>query len=79
MFIYIIYNENYVFLGKIEEFNKRAGNSFNQLNQSQLESLLKLCDVNTSPDDQSVKTLITLLDWPKGKGCDFCVLIIYFL
>lgn len=34
--------------------------------------------MNTSPDEESVKTLVTLLDWPKGKWFDFCVLIIYF-
>lgn len=54
-------------LGKIVEFNKRTGDSFNKLNQSQLESLVKLCDVNASPDDESVNNLIILLDWPQGK------------
>jgi hypothetical protein len=55
-----------MFLGKVQEFNKKI-ESVNQLNQSQLDSLLKLCDEKTTPDDQSVKILITLLDWPKGK------------
>lgn len=54
-------------LGKIIEFNKKAGDSFNHLEQSQLESLVKLCDEKASPDAQSLKILITLLDWPKGK------------
>uniref|UniRef100_A0A2S2QSN7 Phospholipase A-2-activating protein n=1 Tax=Sipha flava TaxID=143950 RepID=A0A2S2QSN7_9HEMI len=53
-----------MFLGKVQEFNKKI-ESVNQLNQSQLDSLLKLCDEKTTPDDQSVKILITLLDWPK--------------
>lgn len=70
-------NEIDIFLGKIEEFNKKAGNSL-QLNENQLKSLLKLCDVNTSPDEESVKTLIILLDWPKGKWFGFCVLIFLF-
>lgn len=54
-------------LGKIEEFNKKAGDSFNKLNQSQLDSLVKLCDVNISPDEHSIEILISLLDWPKGN------------
>jgi hypothetical protein len=54
-------------LDKIEEFNKKAGDSFNKLNQSQLDSLVKLCDVNINPDEDSIKILINLLDWPKGK------------
>jgi len=54
-------------LGKIEEFNKKAGDSFNKLNQSQLDSLVKLCDVNISPDEDTIKILIRLLDWPKGE------------
>jgi len=54
-------------LGKIEEFNKKAGDSFNKLNQKQLDSLVKLCDVNIIPDEDDVKILISLLDWPKGK------------
>lgn len=54
-------------LGKIEEFNKKAGDSFNKLNQSQLDSLVKLCDVNNSPDEDTIKILIGLLDWPKGE------------
>jgi len=53
-------------LDKIEEFNKKAGDSFNKLNQSQLDSLVKLCDVNINPDENSIKILINLLDWPKG-------------
>jgi len=54
-------------LGKIEEFNKKPGDSFTQLTQSQLESLIKLCDINTIPDEQSMNILIALLDWPKSK------------
>lgn len=54
-------------LGKIEEFNKKAGDSFNKLNQSQLNSLVKLCDENIDPDDGTIKILISLLDWPNGK------------
>lgn len=57
----------YFVLGKIEEFNKKSGDSFCELNQNQLEALIKLCDENTIPDEQSVVTLIALLDWPKGK------------
>lgn len=56
-----------IVLGKIEELSQRAGDSFNQLSQIQLESLVKLCDVNNSPDEQSVNLLVTLLNWPKGK------------
>jgi len=59
LFIYI--------LGKIEEFNKKAGDSFNKLNQSQIDSLGKLCDVNISPEMENINILISLLDWPKGK------------
>lgn len=62
--MYKIYN--FYVLGKIQEFNKKM-DSVNQLNQSQLDSLLKLCDEKTSPDEQSVKILITLLDWQKGS------------
>jgi len=54
-------------LGKIEEFNKKAGDSFTKLNQSQLNSLAKLCDVNINPDDDTIKILISLLNWPNGK------------
>lgn len=54
-------------LGKIEEFNKKADDSFYKLNQSQLDSLVKLCDVNINPDKDNIKILISLLDWPKGK------------
>lgn len=54
-------------LGKIEEFNKKAGDSFIKLNQSQLDSLAKLCDINISPDRDTINILISLLDWPKGK------------
>lgn len=54
-------------LGKIKELSTRAEDSISQLIQTQLESLEKLCDINNSPDEQSVNILVTLLNWPNGK------------
>lgn len=64
-------------LGKIVEFNAKAGDSSNKLEQSQLESLVKICNENSSPDEQLVKILITLLDWPKSKKKKMLCLFIY--
>ncbi|XP_050425163.1 phospholipase A-2-activating protein [Adelges cooleyi] len=54
-----------IIFNKIEEFNKKTGDSNSQLDKSQLESLMKLCNVDCSFDETSVNTLIHLLDWPK--------------
>lgn len=50
----------------MEEFNNKPG-LFYKLNKSQIESLLKLFELDTIPDQEIVNVLISLLDWPNGK------------
>jgi len=52
---------------KLRELNRKTGDNAHHVEESTLEGVVKLADLQGSPDPSCVPILTKLLEWPQGK------------